>query len=275
MITYITYPGGRFKALTMSYDDGRPQDRRLVELFNKYGIRGTFHLNSGWMDPELVEMRKEVASLYEGHEIATHSLTHPTLTRLSDTAVAYEILEDRRNLEKLTGRIIRGHSYPNGAYNENIKGILKSLGIAYARAVSPTLDLELPEDYLEWHPTCHHSDPALMDLAKKLVEFDRAQYLKLLYVWGHSYEFDRDDNWNIIESFCEYVSGHEDIWYATNIEIADYMNAARSLIYSADGSLVYNPCAIDVWIRKVSGEGPEMSDIVRVPVGEIVDVVSA
>nr|MCR5235349.1 hypothetical protein [Lachnospiraceae bacterium] len=49
-----------------------------------------------------------------------------------------------------------------------------------------------------------------------------------------------------------------------------YMNAARSLIYSADGSLVYNPCAIDVWIRKVSDEGPEMSDIVRVPAGETV-----
>ncbi|MBP5252678.1 MAG: polysaccharide deacetylase family protein, partial [Lachnospiraceae bacterium] len=88
MLTSITFPEGRFKALTMSYDDGRTQDRRLVELFNKYGIKGTFHLNSGWMDPELVEMRKEAVSLYEGHEIATHSLTHPTLSRLSDTAVA-------------------------------------------------------------------------------------------------------------------------------------------------------------------------------------------
>ena len=153
MFSYITFPEGRSKVLTMSYDDGREHDKRLVDLFNKYGIKGTFHLNSGWMDPELVKIREEAVKLYEGHEIATHSLTHPTLTRLSDTAIVNEILEDRKKLEKLTGRIVRGHSYPNGAYNENVKQILKSLGIVYARAVSPTDDFELPDDFLEWHPT--------------------------------------------------------------------------------------------------------------------------
>jgi hypothetical protein len=36
----------------MSYDDGRTQDRRLVALFNRFGIRGTFHLNSGFLGDE-------------------------------------------------------------------------------------------------------------------------------------------------------------------------------------------------------------------------------
>ena len=99
MFSYITFPEGRSKVLTMSYDDGRIHDKRLVEIFNKYGIKGTFHLNSGWMDPDLVQMRDEAVRLYEGHEIATHSLTHPTLTRLSDTALVTQILEDRKNLE--------------------------------------------------------------------------------------------------------------------------------------------------------------------------------
>lgn len=268
MFSYITFPEGRSKTLTMSYDDGRIHDKRLVEIFNKYGIKGTFHLNSGWMDPELVKMREEAVKLYEGHEIATHSLTHPTLTRLSDTALVTEILEDRKNLEKLTGRIIRGHSYPNGAYNENVKQILKSLGIVYARAVSSTNDFEMPEDFMEWHPTCHHSAPDLMEKAKWLVEFNKAQYLKLFYVWGHSYEFDRDNSWGVIEEFCEYMSGHDDIWYATNIEIVDYMKAARGLIWSADGSHVYNPYACDVWIRRLSNEGPEMGDVLKVPGGK-------
>ncbi len=44
---YCCYPGGKHKALTMSYDDGRTQDRRLVDIFNQNGIKGTFHLNSG------------------------------------------------------------------------------------------------------------------------------------------------------------------------------------------------------------------------------------
>ena len=39
-----------------------------------------------------------------------------------------------------------------------------------------------------------------------------------------------------------------DIWYATNIEIVDYMKAARNLKFTVEGILVYNPGAIFVWI---------------------------
>ena len=268
MFSYITFPGGKSKALTMSYDDGRRRDRQLVEIFNRYGIRGTFHLNSGWMDEELIEMRAAAAELYAGHEVATHSLTHPTLTRLADTDIVMQIMEDRKNLEKLTGRIVRGHSYPNGAYDERVKRILKDLGIAYARTTKSTGDFELPDDFLEWHPTCHHSAPDLMEKAKEFAEFKKPQYLKLFYVWGHSYEFDRDDNLSVIENFCEYMSGRDDIWYATNIEIADYMKAASGLIYSADGTHIYNPYATDVWIMMLSDNSPEMGSAVKIPGGE-------
>ena len=46
-IVYTCFPGGKHKVLTMSYDDGRLEDRRLVEIFNRNGIRGTFNLNAG------------------------------------------------------------------------------------------------------------------------------------------------------------------------------------------------------------------------------------
>lgn len=70
-----------------------------------------------------------------------------------------------------------------------------------------------------------------------------------MYVWGHSFEFDRDDNWELIEEFCEYIGKKDDIWYAANIEIVDYMKAAKNLKYSARGNMVYNPSAINVWIE--------------------------
>lgn len=38
---------GKKKAVTFSYDDGVTQDRRLVEMMNTYGVKGTFNLNSG------------------------------------------------------------------------------------------------------------------------------------------------------------------------------------------------------------------------------------
>ena len=77
---YQCFPGGKHKALTMSYDDGRTQDRRLIEIFNKYGIRGTFHLNSGLMDENHIQP-EEVPTLYKGHEVSCHTVTHPTIAR--------------------------------------------------------------------------------------------------------------------------------------------------------------------------------------------------
>ena len=71
----------------------------------------------------------------------------------------------------------------------------------------------------------------------------------MFYLWGHSYEFDDNDNWDIIETFCKKIGGREDIWYATNIEIYDYVQAYESLVYSASADLVYNPSAVPVWIN--------------------------
>ena len=257
MKIYTCFPQGKAKALTMSYDDGKIQDERLIEIFNRHGIRGTFNLNYGMMDKENLTPpripKERVKELYRGHEIATHTMTHPTIARCPLTQVAEEILEDRKGLESITGTIVRGHAYPNGSYSEEIKQLFRQLGIAYARVVEAVDDYALPTDPMEWHPTCHHNAPDLMEKAKFFAEFKKSQYLKLMYVWGHSYEFDNNDNWNVIEEFCDYMGGREDIWYATNIEIIDYMEAAKNLRFSADCTKVYNPSATSVWIQ-IDGE---------------------
>jgi len=252
MKIYVCFPEGKAKALTMSYDDGKIQDERLIGIFDKYGIKGTFNLNYGLMEKEQTPARiprSRVAELYKNHEVATHTMTHPTIERCPLTAVAEEILEDRKGLEKLTGKLVRGHAYPNGSYSEEIKGLFRQLGIAYGRVVSSVPDFALPTDPLEWHPTCHHKDPELMKKAEFFANFQKKQYLKLMYVWGHSYEFDNDNNWEVIEKFCEYMGGREDIWYATNIEIIDYMEAAGRLKFTGDNEKVYNPSFRSVWLQ--------------------------
>ena len=147
MKVYICFPEGKAKALTMSYDDGKIQDERLISIFNKYGIKGTFNLNYGLMEreqepPRIAESR--IAELYKGHEVATHTMTHPTIERCPLTEVAEEILEDRKGLEKLTGQLVRGHAYPNGSYSEEIKQLFRQLGIAYGRVVPSVPDYALP-----------------------------------------------------------------------------------------------------------------------------------
>lgn len=128
MKVYVCFPKGKAKALTMSYDDGKIQDERLVSIFNRYGIRGTFNLNYGMIDKEGITPPRikssRINELYTGHEIATHTMTHPTIARCPMTEVAEEILADRKGLEQITDRIIRGHAYPNGSYNEEHQTII-------------------------------------------------------------------------------------------------------------------------------------------------------
>lgn len=246
------YPGGKFKALTMSYDDGHWEDRRLVEIFNRYGIKGTFNLNYGLMEQNPKGKHippTEISQVYRGHEVATHTWTHPTLERCSLLAVADEILRDRKALEAETGALIRGHAYPNGSYTEEIKVLFQQLGIAYGRTVRSSGDFRIPTDPMEWIPTCRHNDPLLMDHAQRFMDLWRRDgWLQLMYVWGHSYEFTNDNNWELIEEFCRRIGGRDDIWYCTNIEFIDYMKVLRDLQYFASMEEVFNPSAASAWL---------------------------
>lgn len=251
------FQGGRKKALTLSYDDGVTQDKRLVSIFNKYALKATFNLNSGiqseknyWINQGKTIRRmniKEIEEVYRGHEIAIHSLTHPHLEDLPNEMLITEIFEDRKNLEKIFNYPIRGMAYPYGTYNKKVLRVIENCGIEYSRTVKQHEKFNLPENFLEWHPTCHHTNPRLMEITKNFLETE-FRSMSLLYVWGHSYEFDVDENWELIEEFCETVSNNKLIWHATNIEIIDYMKALDNLRYSADCEVVYNPTAISLWI---------------------------
>jgi len=247
-IKFDLFPEGKTKALTMSYDDGPVFDRRLVEIFNKYGIRGTFHLNSGRLGQDGVVSPDEVSTLYSGHEVAAHAKTHPFLDSIPIEAVADEIIEDRKALETIVGYPVKGMSYPYGVYNSKIIEMLAAFGIEYSRTVASHHGFEIPENFLAWHATCHHDDN-LMELGKKFLDFAGGGRLKLMYVWGHSFEFDAKNNWNLIEDFCAMMSGKKDIWYATNIEIARYVKALKCLEFSAKRDMAYNPSAVSVWIN--------------------------
>ncbi|WP_042201711.1 polysaccharide deacetylase family protein [Paenibacillus camerounensis] len=268
------WPGGKPKAFTLSYDDGVEQDRRLIQILNKYKLKATFNLNSGiqhegsfWVDKGITIRRMNpegLEAVYEGHEIAVHSLTHPVLPDLPHELARAEILEDKRNLEQKFGYLVTGMAYPYGAYNAATVGLLKECGLEYARTVNQHLKFNLPENPYEWHPTCHHNDPELMNLTEAFLA-DGSPSLSLFYVWGHSYEFDVQNNWERIEEFSQRISSRDEVWYATNIEIIHYMEAYSQLRLSVDCNLVYNPSALAVWI---------MADdtVVEVPPGSTLQI---
>ena len=252
------FPGGKTKCLTMSYDDGVWQDKRLIEIFNKYGIKGTFHLNSAMFGKQERYLKpEEVFSVYQGHEVSCHTATHPAIDRMPLPSVALEVLEDRRNLEAVFGYPIRGMSYPFGSHTAAIRAMLPSLGILYSRVVGDSFSFDLPTDFLQWKATCHHNQ-RLLEMAEKFNADNRGIFLRLFYVWGHSYEFDGDKNWDLIETFCARTGGRQDVWYATNIEVYDFVKTWERLQFSADNSFVYNPSVASAWVRVNQNEPMEI-----------------
>jgi len=253
------FPGGVRKAVTASYDDGSVHDRRLVSIFNEAGLKGTFHLNSGLLGGKDVLAEEEIATLFSGHEVAVHSMTHPHLTSLSPIQLSYEILADRRNLESLAGYPVRGMSYPFGTKSAALSARLEAYGIEYARVVSESRsDYAMPGDWLDWHPTCHHKD-RLRERFETFVASDPWVEMALFYFWGHSFEFHREDNWEVVEEFAKLARNHrEELWFATNIEIKDYMEALRQVKISLDGTRVLNPSAHTVWME-IDGEAARLA----------------
>ena len=257
----LLFPGGLSKALTLSYDDGVQQDKKLMEILNRHGLKCTFNISSGLYAPEGTVYeegrihrrmtKSEAFALYKdcGHEIAVHGLTHPWLEKLPLPVCVREIIEDRENLEAEYGGTVRGMAYPYGTYNDDVVSVLRNCGICYSRTTKQTENFKFPENWLTLHPTCHHNNQKLMELAKKFIEEKSSYYCDnwLFYVWGHSYEFDNNDNWEVIEKFAEYIGGREDVWYATNIEIYDYVKAYERLETSIDKRIIHNPSSIDVW----------------------------
>ncbi len=252
----FVYPQGKKKALTFSYDDGQIFDRNLVEIFNKYGVKATFHLNSGTLGEdrgfEAFVQPKEVCMLYKGHEVAVHGVEHKSLVMLNEQQMILELGEDRKALEELTGYMVQGMSYAFGHYSEEVIRVARSLGIKYSRTVNDTNGFFPPADFMAWHPTCHH-DGNLMQLGKDFLNVPFYIELPLMYVWGHSFEFGRKDDYSTMEQFLEMMQGKEDIWYATNLEICEYLTATRSQEFSADGLMMKNPTAISVWIETKKG----------------------
>lgn len=52
-----------------------------------------------------------------------------------------------------------------------------------------------------------------------------------------------------MEDICKKLSDKDDIWYATNIEIYDYVKAYDSLVFSADSNIIYNPTLLEIWFE--------------------------
>ncbi len=260
---FLRFPKFKRKAVTLSYDDGVIYDQKLIEIMDKNGLKGTFNINSGLFSEDgKRRMTKEQAlSVFKnsGHEVAIHGKKHLSLAEVPSFFAIDDVLNDRIVLEEMFDTFITGMAYANGSFSDDVVDILKKCGVEYARTTISTEKFDLPNDWLKLAPTCHHDNPKLMLLAHDFIEEKPMNYYwayapKLFYLWGHSYEFNDKNNWEVIEEFANYIGNREDIWYATNIEICKYVKAYDLLQFSANGEKVFNPTNLDIYLNYYGNE---------------------
>ncbi len=261
---FMRYPEGKTKAVTFSYDDGVIYDLRLAEVCDKYGIKVTFNVCSslvGDSDRLSADDMRDLVS--RGHEIAVHGHEHKSPALCTDMETVKDVLLCRESFEEILGTVVNGMAYADCAIArggrdryEETRALLKSLGIVYSRSLGGDNNgFELPTDWLEWMPTVHHDNPNSLLWAEEFTsvkveeQYNSYRNPRLFYVWGHSIEFENHGNWEHLTELCEALSGRDDVWYATNIEICRYAKAFERLEFNAANTAVFNPTSFDIWFE--------------------------
>ena len=234
MMNQKRFLNGKTKVFNVTYDDGVLQDVRFVALLNRYGLKGTFNLNSGLMESEfewthesgrvIKRLSKEKAvPLYQGHEIACHTLTHPYMHDLSEQEILHELQADKANLEKLFGREVKGFAVPFDYYSERIENCVRQCGFSYARISQESRSFAPQTDYFNWKATVFHTDPELEQLTRQFIESD--EELAIFQIVGHSYDLDVEELWDRIENIFRMIAAHKEILPMTTIEIVELLRS--------------------------------------------------
>ena len=225
----------RNKAVTFSYDDGVTQDIRLIELLGKYNLKCTFNINSDLLSKRGILMHnnnkishykihtEDLKHVYDGHEIAVHTLTHPNLTQCDTNEIIRQVETDRLNLSQYAGYEVVGMAYPCGGVNndDRVAGIIENnTGVKYCRTITQTGQFNIQDNLFRFNPTVYHLDfDKMMQLGQEFLRLD-CKTPKLFYIWGHSYELDYEtDYWVRLEEFFKLISGNDEIFYGTNKEV--------------------------------------------------------
>lgn len=201
------------KFVTFSFDDGVGQDIPFVKELNKYGFKATFNINTGiqtrangWVN-EGVEIHrmniKGLKELYAGHEVASHSLTHPFLEKLDEETIYNELYYDKKNIEEIFDSEVAGMAYPYGTYDDRVIKIARDLGIKYARTAGTSMNFSVGGDLMKYKGTCHFSNTEIFNLIDKFDALPESEERQVLYIWGHTYEFDVLKKWGLLSEILE------------------------------------------------------------------------
>lgn len=137
--------------VALTFDDGPNPiyTREILAILKKYDIKATFFV-VGVNAKKYPELIKEIHD--QGHVIASHSLTHPLLTKISDAELRKEVIMPSQIVKNINGVIIKCLRYPFGASNEHVREVIRANGMMPVSMGFNSFDYERPgtQKIIDW-----------------------------------------------------------------------------------------------------------------------------
>lgn len=113
--------------LTMTFDDGHEDNAATaLPLLNQAGLKTTQCYATSFLEGQSqTVINGALAFKNSGHEICSHTVTHPFLTTVSATNLTYELQHSKQYLKTLTGQPITNFASPYGDYNAKVNTEIK------------------------------------------------------------------------------------------------------------------------------------------------------
>ncbi|MBA3788862.1 polysaccharide deacetylase family protein [Patescibacteria group bacterium] len=226
--------------VTTSWDDGHVLDVKLSELLRKYEIKGTFYISPEDREFPIQDRltNQQIVTLAQDFEIGAHTMTHPDLTKLSDEDARKEIDDSKEYLEKIVQTPISSFCYPSGFWEKRHENMVQEAGFTLARTVK-RFATAIGSDVYALPTTIHayrHWSDALPILKEVGVRRFFKSYLNwdylaivlfektrseggVFHLWGHSWEIEKNNDWERLENVLQYISKREGVRYLTNQEL--------------------------------------------------------
>lgn len=178
MVVAHSANGGALSSAVITFDDGHISNYELaLPVLQEHGARATFFIPASFVgkasDVMSSAQLRELSSL--GHEVASHSWSHPVLTRCSATDLMDELVRSRETLENIIGSQVKAISMPHGSWNARVIAACREAG--YTRAY--TSDFRRGESVVSGITVCGRLTVRRTMTAGQVGEFLDARGIKL------------------------------------------------------------------------------------------------
>lgn len=190
-----------------SFDDYDEKNERIADIFDKYGIKCTFFIETA-----LKDARDQIEQFHKrGHHIGAHTIHHvQDMKLLNSVECMSEIDGCKKMIESITKEPCEVFAYPRGRYNEEVINQLKIAGFKYSRT---TLVLNVKSDDPFRQHTTIHLFPNRKEYVGRDIEtlfnfyFDDVKKNGgILSIWGHAEELDKYNLWELLEKMVKQIA---------------------------------------------------------------------